>query len=138
MKVYNGNHRNILNIASWNGGSSYLGKSVRGKEKLESIKQILKSYDIDILVVPEANIEIDTLDAEHRIEGYKLLKSNGNIVRVCLYYKENLVIKTPIRYDNKESSIWVEIGRGLNKWILCVYYRQFKNIGCDGSDGLDE
>ena len=56
MRSYNGNHRNVLNIAEWNGGSSYLSQSNRGKEKLENIKHIIKTYDIDILGIPEANI----------------------------------------------------------------------------------
>ena len=77
MRSYNGNHRNVLNIAEWNGGSSYLGQSNRGKEKLENIKHIIKTYDIDIIGIPEANIEESTLEAELQIEGYKLIKSEA-------------------------------------------------------------
>ena len=37
MKCYNGNV-NYLNIAHWNGGSSYLCKNQKGRDKLKNIK----------------------------------------------------------------------------------------------------
>ena len=38
MKATNGNIKQCMNVAHWNGGSSHLGKSTKGKEKLEHVK----------------------------------------------------------------------------------------------------
>ena len=40
MKCYNRNHRNTLSIQYWNRGSSYLGGSSKGREKLENIREL--------------------------------------------------------------------------------------------------
>ena len=41
MKITNGNRESTITIGHWNGGSSQLGKSARGIEKLKQIKHIL-------------------------------------------------------------------------------------------------
>ena len=49
MHINNGNIRRNITLGHWNGGSSYMDNSLRGREKFESIKEILTSNDIDIL-----------------------------------------------------------------------------------------
>ena len=41
MKAMNGN-KTCINVAHWNGGSSHLGKSSKGKEKLHHVKFLIK------------------------------------------------------------------------------------------------
>ena len=61
MKVLNGNIKNTITIAHWNGGSSSLGKSEKGKEKLLEVENLLTNHKIDILGLSEANLD-DELD----------------------------------------------------------------------------
>ena len=56
MKCYNGNYRNTVSMGHWNAGSSYLGGSVKGREKLQNIKNLLSKYSLDIIGISEANI----------------------------------------------------------------------------------
>ena len=49
MHIIHENIRRNITKGHWNGGSSYMGNSLRGREKFESIKEILTSNDIDIL-----------------------------------------------------------------------------------------
>ena len=55
MKAINGN-KTCLDIAHWNGGSSHLSKSSKGKEKLLHTKFLLSKYNLDILGLSEANL----------------------------------------------------------------------------------
>ena len=48
MRSINGNTKNTLNIAHWNGGSSFLCKSDRGKEKLQQIEYNLTTYNMHL------------------------------------------------------------------------------------------
>ena len=57
MKALNGNIKNSITLAHWNGGSSFLGKSEKGREKLQEIKDILRDNNIDILGISEANLD---------------------------------------------------------------------------------
>ena len=54
MKAINGNIKNCINIAHWKGGSSHLGKSSKGKEKVEHIKFLLNKHNIEVLGLSEA------------------------------------------------------------------------------------
>ena len=47
MKAMNGN-KTCINVAHWNGGSSHLGKSSKGKEKLHHVKFLLNKYNVDV------------------------------------------------------------------------------------------
>ena len=88
--MINGNVRNSLKLAHWNGGPSYLGKQGRGMDKLETIKEILFLYKIDILGISEANIEKDVENSYINIDGYNIERSHGNLARLCVYYKNDL------------------------------------------------
>ena len=92
MKMYNGNKSNILNVAHWNGGGSFLAKSERGKEKLEHISHYLNTYKID-MGISESNIDSDLYECEYQINNYSVMKSQGNISRFALYFKNDLVVK---------------------------------------------
>ena len=59
MRSYNGNTKKSITIGHWNGGPSYLGNSVKGREKLEAIRIFLEEHKIDILGVSEANIDMN-------------------------------------------------------------------------------
>ena len=48
MKAMNGN-KTCLDVAHWNGGSSHLGKSSKGREKLLHAKFLLSKYNLDVL-----------------------------------------------------------------------------------------
>ena len=61
MHITNGNIRSYITMGHWNGGPSYLGNSLRGNDKLESIKEILSNNELDILGISESNIESNTI-----------------------------------------------------------------------------
>ena len=73
MKAVNGNRSNRLNIAHWNGGSSHLGKSSKGKEKLQHVKFLLNKYGIDVFGLSEANVHNSVDNIEIKLEKYKTL-----------------------------------------------------------------
>ena len=56
MRALNGKIKNIVTLAHWNGGSSFLAKCERGKEKLREIENYLLLHKIDVLGVSEANL----------------------------------------------------------------------------------
>ena len=93
MRSYNGNTKKNITIGHWNGGPSYLGNSLRGKDKLEAIRIILEDHKIDILGVSEANIDTNIDQSQILIQGYNMAKSEGNIARICVFYKSNLNVK---------------------------------------------
>ena len=74
MKSYNGNIKNSLNVAHWNGGSSHLAKSSKGKEKLEHVKSLISKYNIDVFGLSEANLNKSTDDFAVKIDKYKVSK----------------------------------------------------------------
>ena len=89
MKITNGNKEPTITIGHWNGGSSQLGKSAKGIEKLEQIKHILGNNKIDILGISEANLKQDLDPCHYRIEGFDCIKSGGNTARTITYIKAN-------------------------------------------------
>ena len=48
MKAINGN-KTCIDVAHWNGGSSHLGKSSKGREKLLHARFLLSKYNVDLL-----------------------------------------------------------------------------------------
>ena len=48
MKAINGN-KTCIDVAHWNGGSSHLGKSSKGREKLLHARFLLSKYNVDVL-----------------------------------------------------------------------------------------
>ena len=59
MKMVYRNKELTITIGHWNGGSSHLGRSVRGLHKLEQIKFILGKYKVDVMGISEANLLYD-------------------------------------------------------------------------------
>ena len=62
MKAINGN-KTCIDVAHWNGGSSHLGKSSKGREKLLHARFLLSKYNVDVLGISEANLQksVDSL-----------------------------------------------------------------------------
>ena len=85
MKIVNGNRESTITLGHWIGGSSHLGKSVRGLHKLEQIKFILDKYKIDILGISEANLDHKLDPCYYRNEGYDCIKSGNKIARSISY-----------------------------------------------------
>ena len=52
MKAMNGN-KTCLDVAHWNRGSSHLGKSSKGREKLLHAKFLLSKYNLDVFGLSE-------------------------------------------------------------------------------------
>ena len=71
MKALNGN-RTCIDVAHWNGGSSHLGKSSKGKEKLNHVRYLLSKYNLDILGLSEANLHKSVNKLEYKIDKYKI------------------------------------------------------------------
>ena len=93
MKSLNGNTKNSLNVAHWNGGSSYLAKSSKGKEKMEHIKFLLNKYNIDVFGISEANLHNSVDEFEYKINNYKAFHQDHNISRIITYVKDDLDCK---------------------------------------------
>lgn len=139
MKITNGNKEHTVTIGHWNGGSSQLGKSAKGIEKLEQIKQILGNNKIDILGISEANLKQDLDPSNYRIDGFDCVKSGGDTARTITFIKSNLNYKVCTNLMNDGSAEnWLEIGSHRNKWQVGVYYREFKQPGKPDSGSLEE
>jgi len=134
MHCNNGNKRNILKVGHWNGGPSHLGRLRRGHEKMESIKELLTLHNLDAMGISEANIEKNTEDSLLQVDGYNMIRSKGDIARLCIYYKKDLKVKLVNYNTNDSSAIWLEIGERKNKWLLCNYYREHSLLGVPGSN----
>ena len=81
MKALNGN-KNSIEVAHWNGGSSHLGKSSKGKEKLHHVKFLLSKYNLDVLGLSEANLHKSVNNLEYNIDKYKVYHQDLNIARI--------------------------------------------------------
>ena len=72
MKAMNGN-RTCIDVAHWNGGSSHLGKSSKGKEKLNHVKFLLSKYSLDVLCLSEANLHKSVNNLEYKMISTKFI-----------------------------------------------------------------
>ena len=115
-----------------------MGRSDRGKEKLQEVENLLINNKIDVLGLSEANLDSALEEHNFKIQGYQSIKSLGNISRIITYIREDLVWKELKDYGNNLSCNWLEIGRGRNKIVVCNYYREFKVLGIDGSNNFKE
>ena len=139
MKIVNGNRASTITVGHWNGGSSQLGKSAKGQEKLEQIMYILGKNNIDVLGITEANLLQDLDPCYYRIEGYDCIKSGGNIARTVSYIKSNLNYKVcPTLMNDASAENWIEIGTHRNKWQVGVFYREFKKFGEPNTGTFEE
>ena len=78
---------------------------------------------LDIMGISKANLENNTDEHEFKIDGYNVLKSGGNINIVVCYINNNICYNEQKKLDPNLSNIWIEIGKGVNKWVICVIYR---------------
>ena len=138
MKTLNRNNKNNITIAYCNGGSSCLGKSVKGKEKLLEVENLLNKHNIDVLGLSEANLDTELEEYIYKIQGYHCIKSPGRVSRLVTYVREDLLIKDLKSFGQDMSCSWLEIGKGKNKYLVCNFYREFKLIGVDGSNSFEE
>ena len=70
MKAMNGN-KTCIDVAHWNGGSSHLGKSSKGKEKLHHVKFLLNKYNVDVFGLSEVNLHKSVNNLEFKIDKYR-------------------------------------------------------------------
>ena len=82
MKALNGN-KTCLDVAHWNGGSSHLGKSSKGKEKLLHTKFLLSKYNLDVLGLSEANLHNSVNELEYKIDNYKIFHQDSKDCNIC-------------------------------------------------------
>ena len=130
MRATNGNSKNCLNVAHWNGGSSHLGKSSKGKEKLEHVKYLVNKHNIDILGILESNLHRSIDKIEVKIDKYRMLCQEINMSRIIVYVRDNLDCKlVEDMMDPGLSCIWLEIGRGRSKWLIGQLYREHRLLG---------
>ena len=103
MRMVNGNHKNTITIGHWNGGSSFLSKSEKGREKLNEIENYLYNQKIDILGVSEANLDRNIPEYEYKIQGYSTVKSPGNISRIVTFISDDIIWKEKKNFGNELS-----------------------------------
>ena len=54
-----------------------------------------------------------------------------------MYYKENLRVNLSENSNINFAALWMEVGDGRNKWMICNYYREFKILGQQGSEIIE-
>ena len=136
MRMVNGNRKNTIKIGHWNGGSSFLSKSEKGREKLNEIENYLLNHKIDILGISEANLDTNIPEYEYKIQGYSTVKSPRDTSRIVTYISDDIIWKEKKNFGKELACNWIEIGKGRSKLIVCTYYREFKILGVNGSNTL--
>ena len=69
--------------------------------------------------VSEANIETNVDPSHTLIQGYNMIKSEGNIARICVFYKSDLDVKILDRKLGSLAAVWIEVGtRNNNGWYV--------------------
>ena len=115
MKALNGN-KTCLDVAHWNGGSSHLGKSSKGKEKLLHVKFLLSKFNLDVLGLSEANLHKSVNSLEYKIDKYKVFYQDLKIARIVTYVRDDLECKVKESLmDPNIACIWLWIGRGKSR-----------------------
>ena len=57
--------------------------------------------------------------------------------RICVFYESNLAVKLIDRKLNNPAAIWLEIGTGNNKWLVCNFYREHSILRQNGSEKME-
>merc|ERR1712240_45302 len=129
MKALNGN-KTCLDVAHWNGGSSHLGKSSKGREKLLHFKFLLSKYNLDVLGLSEANLHKSVNNLEYKIDKYKVYHQDLKIARIVTYVREDWDCKIEESLmDPDIACIWLWIGRGKSRWLVGQVYREYMVLG---------
>ena len=107
MKAIHGN-KTCIDVAHWNGGSSHLGKSNKGKEKLLHTKYLLSKYNVDVLGLSEANLHESVNSLEYKIENYKVFHQKLKIARIVTYVRDDVDCKVEESLmDEDIACIWM-------------------------------
>merc|ERR1711867_415938 len=137
MKAINGN-KTCINVAHWNGGSSHLGKSSKGKEKLHHVSFLLNKYNVDVFGLSEANLHKSVNNLEYKIGKYKVYHQDSNIARIVTYVREDLDCKVEESLmDPSIACIWLLMGRGRSRWLVGQAYREHMVLGDKESSSND-
>ena len=95
MKATNGN-KTCINVAHWNGGSSHLGKSSKGKEKLQHVKYLINKHNVDVFGLSEANLHSSVNEYEYKIDKYKTFHQNLRWLELLYMFGKILIAKLKI------------------------------------------
>ena len=141
-KAENGNGvlKQSLLIAQWNMGSK------RWHRKKLEIETVILQHNPDILVISEANMEMDKSEEENDVQGYEALVPLGaeeqGLARLVVLVREGITVKVQEQYMDKiVAAVWMRIGcRGRKPITLGAVYRQHKYIyeGAPETSGTDE
>ena len=129
MKAINGN-KTCINIAHWNGGSSHLAKSSKGREKLHHVKFLINKYNADVFGLSEANLHQSVNEYEYKIDKYKSFHQKSNMSRIVVYVREDLDCKIEEKLmDPDIACVWLLVGRGRSRWLIGQTYREHMILG---------
>ena len=86
-----------------------MGKSSKGKEKLEHVKFLMNKHNIDVFGLLEANLHKSVDKLEIKIDKYKVFYQDLNMSRIVTYVKEDLDCKLVEELmDPGISCIWID------------------------------
>ena len=92
---------------------------------------MIEKEQLDILAISEANISNNTFIPQIQIEGFSIeydsRKEEGKTVRLVLLISDRITYKRRRDLEPKSSAaIWIQVGKGKNKWLLFAGYREFR------------
>ena len=86
-----------------------MGKSSKGKKKLEHVKFLMNKHNIDVFGLLEANLHKSVDKLEIKIDKYKVFYQDLNMYRIVTYVKEDLDCKLVEELmDPGISCIWID------------------------------
>ena len=90
------NNFNKLKVAFWNKGGHWASKLLK---KLNEITNIIKSNNLDLMIIGEANLKLNDLN-KMKIPGYEIKLQVDINNRLVIIHKNHLVIKNVVYYRN--------------------------------------
>ena len=98
--------------------------------KIEIVRDLLYSGDIDVLFLQETEIPIQTEDKLLSILGYKLeMATASKTIRTAVYLKNDIVYNR--HYENRDNNVlMLRLADKYNVQQLIGVYRPFKLIDC--------
>ena len=139
MRQINGNGRTRQNItlAHWNLGAK------SWQRKREEIEMVTMQYDLDILVITEANMDINLNDYEKQIRGYDIIlprtTEKRNLARIVMLVKQGVDVELmPDLMDSQVAAIWVKLrSKGRKPLVLSGIYREHRYLDGAESEGSE-
>ena len=108
----------------------YYANSRSMRNKMDDIRALVCTEEIDIIAFTETWINLDTreLPVEYQIAGYKLFHTDRQTRKgggVAIYVRDNLKceINKEIKTERNTETIWIELSDGREKLITGVIYR---------------